>query len=97
MQPDDEVCLCYHVTLRKLLHFARRERPWPASRMSECLGAGTGCGWCIPFLARIAADPDLENPLPAGLGSEGYAAARESYRTSGRKNEFDRADGAAPR
>ncbi len=21
--------------------------------MSNCLGAGTGCGWCIPILVRI--------------------------------------------
>jgi len=53
MNLDDEICYCYHVPLRKLVSFARREQPARASQMSECLGAGTGCGWCIPILQRI--------------------------------------------
>lgn len=53
MNLDDEICYCYHVPLRKLLSFARRTRPVRASQMSECLGAGTGCGWCVPILQRI--------------------------------------------
>ena len=24
-----------------------------ASQLSECSGAGTGCGWCIPFLKQL--------------------------------------------
>ena len=27
MQPDDLICLCYRVSLRKLVNYARRERP----------------------------------------------------------------------
>ena len=75
MKPDDKVCYCYHVSLRKLVNYARRERPARASQMSECLDAGTGCGWCIPFLRRIWADPDVcieESP-------EEYARQRQSY------------------
>ena len=87
MKPDDPICYCYHVPLRKLLHFARRERPERPSQMSECLGAGTGCGWCIPFLIRIANDPDgfaVEELTP-----EEYARQREVYIESGaQKNEF---------
>ncbi len=54
--------------------------------MSDCLGAGSGCGWCIPFLKTIWADPDgvqiEEQP-------EEYAARRGSYITSeDSKNEF---------
>src|ERR1043166_3814994 len=49
---DDKICCCYHVSLRKLVNFARRERLQRASQMSQCLGAGTGCGWCIPILKR---------------------------------------------
>jgi len=26
--------------------------------MTECLAAGTDCGWCIPFLIKIAENPD---------------------------------------
>jgi len=77
VQPDDEICYCFHVSLRKLTHFARRERPARLSQMSECLGAGTGCGWCIPFLRRIWSDPDgvrLDDVAP-----EAYAARRLAY------------------
>ena len=52
MQLDDELCLCFHVTKRKVLNFIRIERPRRAGQLSECFGAGTGCGWCRPFLER---------------------------------------------
>ena len=53
MEPDDELCYCFHITQRKLVNFARQRRPKVASQLSECGGAGTGCGWCIPFLQEI--------------------------------------------
>lgn len=53
MDLDAEVCLCFHVTRRKLVNFARRRKPKVASQLSECGGAGTGCGWCVPFLKQI--------------------------------------------
>ncbi|HUU82720.1 MAG TPA: (2Fe-2S)-binding protein [Phycisphaerae bacterium] len=88
MKPDDKVCYCYEVSLRKLLNFARRERPQRTSRMSECLGAGTGCGWCVPFLIKIAQDPDGFSIKDMTAGQ--YATLRDEYRRSGRpKNEFD--------
>ena len=92
MKLDDDICYCYHVPLRKLQNFARRTRPTVASQMSQCLGAGTGCGWCIPILKRIfeacqndgASVDKLVNMTP-----EEYAAARDVYRKSGLpKNEF---------
>lgn len=86
MLPDDEVCYCYHVSLRKLVNFARRVRPQPPSRMTECLNAGTGCGWCIPFLVKIARDPDA---FDSDLSPEEYAARRSAYRAAGGpKNSF---------
>ena len=81
MKPDDDICYCFHVTMRKLTNFSRRERPHPPSRMTECLNAGTGCGWCIPFLMKIAEDPEafsLDELTP-----EQYAEQRSFYRTSG--------------
>ena len=51
--PDDRVCLCFRVTRRKLEKFVRLHRPKVASQLSECGGAGTGCGWCVPFLRQI--------------------------------------------
>jgi bacterioferritin-associated ferredoxin len=53
MVPNDEVCLCFGVTKRKIVNFCVRERPQVASLISECLSAGTGCGWCVPFLRSL--------------------------------------------
>jgi len=53
MDLDAKVCYCFHVSRRKLLNFIRRERPKVPSQLSQCGGAGTGCGWCIPFLRQM--------------------------------------------
>lgn len=53
MDLDAKVCFCFHVTQRKLLNFLRVEKPRVASQLSQCGGAGTGCGWCIPFLQQL--------------------------------------------
>jgi len=89
MNLDDEICYCYHVPLRKLLNFARRVRPKHAAQMSECLGAGTGCGWCIPFLCRIAEAAAKPDSLPLELTPQEYAAARAAYRQRKQRNTFD--------
>ena len=85
MDLDAKVCYCFHVTRRKLVNFVRRRKPKVASQLSECGGAGSGCGWCIPFLKQIhaQADADLEILTPeeyakAGRvhqGRQGKAAA----------------------
>src|SRR5579862_4408485 len=49
MELDAKICYCFHVSKRKILNFIRRERPHVASQISDCGGAGTGCGWCIPY------------------------------------------------
>lgn len=53
MDLDDELCYCFHLTQRKLVNFVRQRRPKVASQLSECGGAGTGCGWCIPYLQDL--------------------------------------------
>lgn len=53
LQPDDTVCFCFHVTLRKIETFCALEKPQHASQISDCLSAGTGCGWCVPMLKHI--------------------------------------------
>jgi bacterioferritin-associated ferredoxin len=53
LESDDTVCFCFHVPLRKVESFCRIERPKAASQISECLAAGTGCGWCVPMLRKI--------------------------------------------
>lgn len=53
MDEDEELCLCFHVSLRKIKNFIRIEKPKRASQISQCFGAGTGCGWCRPWLAKL--------------------------------------------
>jgi bacterioferritin-associated ferredoxin len=81
MDLDAKVCYCFHVTRRKLENFVRRRKPKVASQLSECGGAGTGCGWCIPFLKQIhaQADTDLESLIP-----EDYARRRAEYIRAGK-------------
>ena len=78
MKGDDLVCYCYRVSLRKLVNYARRERPARASLLSRCLDAGTGCGWCIPILKRIHADPDSFDA--SSIDSAEYEKQRAEYR-----------------
>lgn len=79
MDPDDNVCLCFRVSQRKLVNFMRREKPRVPSQLSECLGAGTGCHWCVPFLEELwehwkaGEDPNLE------IAPEEYATRRLAY------------------
>ena len=80
MDYDDEICYCFHVSLRKLVNFARRERPKVPAQMSECLGAGTGCGWCIPILCKIAKAAENPDAFRLGMTPDEYAAARARYR-----------------
>ena len=53
MELDDDVCLCFHVSKRKVVNFIRNENPSAASQVSQCFGAGTGCGWCRPYLEKL--------------------------------------------
>ncbi len=92
MQLDDKICYCFDVSLRKLVNFARRERPSCASRMSECLGAGTGCGWCIPILKKIhesAVDSASESAdVEIDMTPAQYARQRDDYREAGEPNSW---------
>ncbi|WP_428307546.1 (2Fe-2S)-binding protein [Lacipirellula sp.] len=89
MQPDDELCLCFHVTRRKVENFIRIERPCRAGQMAECFGAGTGCGWCRPFLQRLfekAQAGQGGTPQPAGddlPSAADYAHSRGDYVRAG--------------
>lgn len=75
MSPEDPVCLCFHVTRRKVEAFVRVQKPKRASQLSECGGAGTGCGWCVPYLKRLFE----EGASAVSIDAEKYAAAREGY------------------
>ena len=74
MKPDDDVCLCFHVSRRRIEKFIRLESPRRVSQLSECDGAGTGCGWCRPILAKL-----FENAGELPTLAE-HAAGRAAYR-----------------
>ena len=87
MQLDDELCLCFHVTKRKVINYLRVERPQRASQMSECHGAGTGCGWCRPFLKKLfeaAQTGGSSNPASDLPSPDEYARGRADYVRAGK-------------
>lgn len=89
MDLDDDVCVCMHVSLRKLQNFALRERPVCPERMTECLGAGTACGWCIPLLTRIAAAGRAGQTPHIDVSAADHQSRRAAYRAAKRaKNKF---------
>ena len=84
MELDDELCMCFHVTKRKVINFIRVEKPVRPGQLSECFGAGTGCGWCRPYLERLFEEAvrgrvtEAEEPTAAD-----YARLRARYVRSG--------------
>lgn len=85
MDLDAKVCYCFHISKRKLVNFIRLHKPRVASQLSECGGAGTGCGWCIPYLKHLhassgsAAESELDDLTP-----EEYASRRAAYVRAGK-------------
>lgn len=93
MELDDELCYCFHVSKRKILNYIRVHQPRVASQVSQCAGAGTGCGWCIPFLRRLftqqtgrSADTRGSETLDPDelLTPEEYARRRGEYIRAGK-------------
>lgn len=84
MSPDDEICLCFHVSRRKIVNFIRVENVQKVGQLAECFGAGTGCGWCRPYLQRLF---DQSRGLCAADGDDFaadlYAAGRDAHIASG--------------
>ena len=66
MELDDELCLCFHVTKRKVVNFI----------------AGTGCGWCRPFLQRLLEQSaqQIEQPDDGLPDTDTYASGRQQHR-----------------
>ncbi|MEO2047343.1 MAG: (2Fe-2S)-binding protein [Pirellulales bacterium] len=91
MQPNEELCLCFHVTRRKVANFIALEKPRRASQLANCYGAGTGCGWCRPYLQRMfeamqdskanSEDADFRGELPT---ADEYSSNRRRYIDAGR-------------
>ncbi len=84
MQFDDEVCLCFHVTKRKILNHLRVHRPRVPSQLSACAGAGTGCGWCIPFLKKYFEQAQRDQSAAVDdITAQDYARGRGRYLFAG--------------
>jgi len=85
MKPDDLVCYCFHVSKRKIQNFLRVHSPRRASQLSECGGAGTGCGWCVPYLQKLFREHqqgigNVDDPQSAVE----YEAGRAAYLRAGK-------------
>ena len=95
MQADDELSLCFNISYRKVPNYIRIHQVKLPSQLSECGGAGTGCGWCRKQLEKLLV-MSAERPPGAGeieewLASntpdrQKYAQARERYRAA--KNQY---------
>ena len=64
MELDDTLCYCFHVSKRKVLNYIRIYNLKRASQLSDCNGAGSGCGWCISYLQRCFAEAKGEDGTP---------------------------------
>ena len=81
MKPEDNICVCHHVSLRKLQNFIHREDPTVASQLSECLGAGPGCGWCVPFLEKVHKCYKSGESMDLNVTYENYTQRRKVYKS----------------
>jgi NAD(P)H-nitrite reductase large subunit len=85
MDLDDELCLCFHVSKRKVLNYLRVHQPRVPSQLTDCGGAGTGCGWCVPFLKKLHQKAQKGELDAGGETSAGdYAKARAAYIRAGK-------------
>ena len=87
MLPDDHVCVCNRVSLRKLVAFMERTQPSVPSQLSECLGAGTGCQWCVPFLTRLFEQHQAGEEPNLPVSPEEYAKRRLCYHRTGKRDD----------
>lgn len=76
---DREICLCFHVNLVKLVNFALRHQPKVASQFAQCNGAGTGCGWCVPYLESIHEQFQRGETPRLRMSNEEYRERRQAY------------------
>lgn len=86
MELDDELCLCFHVTKRKVVNFLRIEKPRRVGQLGECFGAGTGCGWCRPYLQQLFENAQRQPDAASSADlpdRQQYAAMRARYIHSG--------------
>lgn len=94
MKVDDDLCLCFHVSWRKVLNYIRIHRVKVPSQLSECQSAGTGCGWCRAAMVRLVKRMDTDPPqdddwqswldmAPTNNANDDHAAGRTQYIADG--------------
>lgn len=83
MELDDELCLCFHVTKRKVINYIRVEKPQRPGQLADCFGAGTGCGWCRTYLRRLFEQEQGKQVDTPELDAAEYARGRSSYVRAG--------------
>ncbi|MFZ9093068.1 MAG: (2Fe-2S)-binding protein [Planctomycetaceae bacterium] len=89
MNPEDKLCYCFHVTHRKVVNWIRINRPTVPSQVSECGGAGTGCGWCVPLLRKLF-EAEIHGAASAvAPDAETWKIKRDEYLKSGRRHVDD--------
>ena len=88
MELDDELCLCFHVTCRKVVNYLRVEKPQRVGQLAECFGAGTGCGWCRPYLKKLFEEAQREGVVADAVpDADEYVRMRKDYLRRGKKRE----------
>jgi bacterioferritin-associated ferredoxin len=103
LKPDDTVCFCFKVSLQKIETFCKVQRPKYASEISDCLSAGTGCGWCVPMLKKLhgqfcepytppwrvghEAASPVRERPAAEVDGESWASGRQQYLTDMKNNQ----------
>lgn len=101
MEADDELCLCFHISCRKVLNYIRVHQVKVPSQVAHCGGAGTGCGWCRKQIEKLlilaSENPPSADRIDEWLAShtpdrEKYAQARIKYKES-RANEQNHQEG----
>lgn len=101
MRPDDDVCLCFRVSLRKVRTFLKVEEPRVPSQLADCQGAGTGCGWCRPHLERLhgqwlegVTEPVLDDdPAAHAAGRRAHQLKKSADARAAREAEATRTAG----
>ncbi len=63
-----------------------REKPAVPSQLCDCLNAGTGCQWCVPFLKKLHAQWQAGQSPQLPVSPEEYAARRRHYKRTGERD-----------
>lgn len=74
------------------MNHLRIHRPRRASQLSECGSAGTGCGWCVPYLKKYFAEFEKSGSSESSdqslaedaISAEEYAQQRDKYIENGK-------------